>query len=113
MSIEYTWEIKSLKTKDEGSYQDIVRFVHWTKTGVDENGKIGVFTGTLPMLTDIPEEYQFIPYTELTKEIVLNWVQDSIDEGFDTFINNQIKKQIDHQYGIDVGLPKSPNLPWV
>ena len=109
MAITYTWKITSMKKKDEGVNKDVVVQVYWTKTGTDENGKTGTFLGATPFTsTTMPEGDTFIPFGELTEEIVLGWIKDVVVGGYEEHVNAQIQKQIDEQ----VNPVAEPALPW-
>ena len=51
MSISYTWKVTSLKVRNEGQYENAVVQTYWTKTGVDEDGNRGTFSGATPFTT--------------------------------------------------------------
>jgi hypothetical protein len=108
MSMTYTWEITSLKTKTEGSNTSAVIQTYWKKTGTDENGRSGIFDGATPLTSANVPEGEFIPFEELTEEIVLGWIQSQIDEFYENHINAQIQKQIDKFYVTQPGLPWDP-----
>jgi hypothetical protein len=102
----YTWEVTSIKTADIGNFTDMVIQTYWMKKGTDENGRIGSFNGATPINPEILDPVNFIPYTQLTEEIVLGWIQSYIDETYERHINEQIQKQID-----ELGI-KQVALPW-
>lgn len=102
----YTWEITNIKTADVGDFQNAVIQTYWIKKGIDESGKIGLFNGATPIPTETLNNENFIPYTQLTEEIVLGWIRSYIDETYEQHINNQIQKQIDDQN------IKNLDLPW-
>ena len=57
MAVTYTWKVTSLKVKDvsEDRTNAIVQ-TYWTKTGTDEDGNQGVFSGATPFTLNPPEE---------------------------------------------------------
>jgi hypothetical protein len=96
MSIVYTWKVTGIKTRTEGSNQDAVVQTYWTKTGTDDDGDTGVFSGATPFTTlNMPEGYTFIPFNELTEETVLDWIKAMVTDGYEEHVNGQIQKQID------------------
>lgn len=96
MSITYTWKVTGIKVKDEGSNTNAVVQTYWTKTGEDENGNKGTFNGATPFTsTTMPEGDTFVPFEELTEEIVLGWIQDIVVGQYEDHVNAQIQKQID------------------
>jgi len=108
MPITYTWEVTSIKTTTEGSNDNAVIQTYWKKTGTDENGKTGTFDGATPLTSLNVPEGEFIPFEQLTEEIVLSWIQGQIDEFYEEHINRQIKKKIDAFYVTQPGLPWDP-----
>lgn len=102
----YTWKIKEIKTADIGGVTDAVIQTYWEKTGTDENGNQGTFSGATPFLESSINPENFIPYRELTEDIVLGWVQAVVVDGYEQHVNDQIQKQIDIK---DI---KTPGLPW-
>ena len=105
----YTWKVTGIKTRNEGDYQNAVVQTYWTKTGTDEDGNEGVFNGATPFTTTtMPEGATFVPFAELTEEIVLGWIKAAV-VGYEDHINEQIQKQIDQKKAP----VEEPTLPWV
>jgi hypothetical protein len=95
MAITYTWEVTSIKVKDEGSFTNAVVQTYWKKTGTDENGNEGTFSGATPFSTDtMPEGNTFVPFADLTEEMVLEWIKDVVVNDYERHVNEQIAKQI-------------------
>lgn len=110
MSVTYTWKITGLKARDEGGHTNAVVQTYWQKVGTDENGNQGTFSGATPFsAADVPAG-QFIPYEDLTEEIVLGWIQSVVVGGYEEHVNGQIQKQIDAAVNpiVDPGLPWAP-----
>jgi len=95
MAIEYSWAVTSVKTKTEGENENAVVQTYWTKTGVDENGNEGSFSGATPFTSENTED--FVPFAELTEEVVLGWIQAIVVDSYEDHVNGQIQKQIDEQ----------------
>ena len=109
MAITYTWKVTSVKTKTEGSNQNAVVQTYWTKTGTDENGNSGTFSGATPLsTTNIPEGSSFIPFEQLTEEIVIGWIKSIVVGDYEKHVNEKIQKQIDEK----VNPVSESNLPW-
>lgn len=105
----YTWKVTGIKTRNEGDYQNAVVQTYWTKTGTDEDGNEGVFNGATPFTTTtMPEGSTFVPFAELTEEIVLGWIKAAV-VSYEDHINEQIQKQIDQKKAP----VEEPTLPWV
>ena len=95
MTITYTWAVTSLKTRTEGSNENAVVQTYWKKTGTDENGNTGEFSGATPFTTTtMPEGSTFVPLAELTEAMVLGWIQDVVIGSYEEHVNGQIAKQI-------------------
>jgi hypothetical protein len=99
MAITYTWKITSLKTKTENGNENAVVQTYWTKTGVDEDGHEGTFSGATPFTSlNMPAGSTFIPFADLTETIVLGWIQAVVVGGYEEHVNAQIQKQIDEKH---------------
>ena len=111
MAVTYTWKVTSVKTKTEGSNQNAVVQTYWTKTGVDEDGHEGTFSGATPFTTTtMPEGSTFIPFDQLTEEIVIDWIKAVVVGGYEENVNAQIQKQIDEKHNpvVEAALPWAP-----
>lgn len=111
MAITYTWEVTGLKKKDEGSNTDAVVQTYWTKTGTDDDGNTGVFSGATPFSS--VDADPFIPFADLTEANVLSWIKAEADvdgSSYQEHINAQIQKQIDDQITpvVDADMPWAP-----
>ena len=95
MAVTYTWAVTSVKTKTEGSNENAVVQTYWTKTGADEDGNEGSFSGATPFSSENTEN--FVPFAELTEEIVLSWIQAIVVDSYEDHVNGQIQKQIDEK----------------
>lgn len=114
MAITYTWKVTSVKTKTEGQNQEAVVQTYWTKTGVDEDGHEGTFSGATPFTTvGMPEGQTFIPFAELTEATVLDWIKAVVVGGYEEHVNAQIQKQIDEKHNpvVEAALPWAPPAP--
>jgi len=110
MSITYTWKVTSLKVKDvsEDRTNAIVQ-TYWAKTGTDEDGNQGVFSGATPFTFD-PEDDSgpFIPFEELTEENVLDWIKSVVIGSYEDHVNSKIAEQITNK----VTPTTEAKLPW-
>jgi hypothetical protein len=110
MSITYTWKVTSLKVKDvsENRTNAIVQ-TYWTKTGTDEDGNQGVFSGATPFTIDPTDDSgPFIPFEELTEENVLDWIKSVVIGSYEDHVNSKIAEQITDK----VTPTTDANLPW-
>lgn len=109
MTITYTWAVTSLKTRTEGSNENAVVQTYWTKTGTDELGNTGSFSGATPFTTTtMPEGSTFVPLADLTEAMVLGWIQAKVVGSYEEHVNAQIAKQIDEKINEIAETP----LPW-
>jgi hypothetical protein len=93
MAITYTWAVTGMKVTRVGTETDYVVQTFWTKTGTDENGNTGVFSGATP-LDPNPDQPDFIPYNQLTQEIVISWIQPVVVGSYEEHVNGVIAEQI-------------------
>lgn len=101
MAITYTWKIDLIHTGKRGEVNDMVTEVHWSKTGVDENGVKGRF----PYFTKYTAKHAqaaidagtFTSLNELTEEKVLEWVRSTLSQEDEDFINQRISAEISDQ----------------
>jgi hypothetical protein len=107
MTITYTWAVTGMKVTTVGTESDYVVQTYWTKTGTDENGNTGVFNGATPIDPN-PDQPDFIPYDQLTQEIVLGWIQPMVTEDYEAHVDEQIAAQIADKIDPVVDQP----LPW-
>lgn len=114
MSITYTWSITSIKTKTEGTNVNAVVQTYWKKTGKDSADHEGTFSGATPFTTTtMPAGAVFVPFDQLTEEIVLGWVKAVVVGGYEEHVNAQIAKQIDEKINTvtEAKMPWAPETP--
>ena len=114
MAITYTWKVTGVKTKTEDGNQDAVVQTYWTKTGRDEDGHEGTFSGATPFTSlNMPAGSTFVPFAELTEATVLGWIQAVVVDGYEEHVNAQIAKQIDEKHNpvTEAALPWAPPAP--
>lgn len=110
MLITYTWKVTGVKTTTQGQYANAVVQTYWKKIGTDEDGCTGTFSGATPFTAaDVPAD-QFVPFDQLTEEIVLGWIQTAVDSNpsYVEHINGVIADQIQKEHDPVVEQP----LPW-
>lgn len=106
MSLTYTWKVTGIKTRTEEGQPDFVFQTYWTKTGVDEEGNEGVFTGATPLKP--AQDGDFTPLEQLTESQVLAWIQAGVVGQYAEHIDSVIQKQID----MKKNPVEEPKLPW-
>jgi hypothetical protein len=107
MAVVYTWKIvgmSTMKTPEPG----YVVSVNWTVTGVD-----GEYSAFAPGSTEFSETQSgtFIPYDQLTPEIVISWVQASLGPQQVAMYENSIAAQIQVMIS-PPDVPTPTPLPW-
>jgi hypothetical protein len=96
-----------MKATTVGSESDYVVQTYWNKIGTDENGITGMFAGATPFDPN-PDQPDFIPYDQLTQEIVLGWIQPVVTGDYETHVNDVIAAQI----AAKINPVTEPPLPW-
>lgn len=107
MDITYTWKVTGLKTVNDGDTQNFVFQTYWEKTGTDELGNTGVFPGATPFKKD-PTQTDFVPFDQLTEEIVIGWIQAVVVGHYEQHVNARIREQIEAKR-VAVS---TPEMPW-
>ena len=99
MTVTYEWNCKTVDVHPtEGSETDVVYNVHWIVTGVsdeldsDGNAYQSDIIGTQTVPLD--PESEFIPFDELTNEIVVEWTKDAMGEEQVKAIESGVKESI-------------------
>lgn len=106
--IVYTWKIHSITKKTIQETSDVVFKVVWEKFGISEDEYAGsVKSSTTFNIEDIDQNL-FVPYEQLTEDIVINWVRNSINEDIiNQNIENEIEKLRSNWIQVD-----EDRLPW-
>jgi hypothetical protein len=108
MSNTYSWKIDALKCVQEPQ-PNYVAVAEWTVTGSDGTNTIK-FQGSSSFSPNSrqTDNQQFVPYSNLTEAIVLQWVQTSESVA-------DIEATLDNQLSNLVSTPVTPqvnSLPW-
>ena len=105
---QYTGEVTSLYTETIDGETDYVVIANYTVVGID-----GDYTASLSNIARFSTESvtPFVPYADLTNEIVTAWIQEEL--GVDGVSNLEacIQGQIDSQINPPV-VPVNTPLPW-
>jgi hypothetical protein len=103
----YTWKIEQLDCLPFSEGQSNVVFnVHWRITGIDGKNEISIY-GMQGLNFDAKNA--FVSYPELTKEMVVKWVQDSMGNEFVLQLQESLDEQLKALSNPSV---VSPLLPW-
>jgi hypothetical protein len=105
MTITYQWEIMNLHlTQESGSLNNIVNAISWVYRGINENHIEGFVSGKKDLTS--PNIENFISYNELTRDIIISWLEINIDVNtLKPIIENQIENNTHYS---EYQLP----LPW-
>lgn len=109
MAITYTWKVTGLTKTNADGLSDVVIGTRWTKTGTDEHGNEGVFSGATPFKASDVDPNNFVDWNNLTEELVLSWIKPVVVGGYEQHVNEQIQKQIDAKINPVVD---TSNMPW-
>jgi hypothetical protein len=112
------WELNSLRKQNSrtGDLTNVIVGTQWQVTGEDEDGNTGIFHGATPFDLKAVETGSFIPYEELTADIVLDWIKNTVSgsaAGYWEHISYRIEQEIDarltnHQHVFSDDMPWSP-----
>jgi len=96
MEVTYDWNCKTVDVHPQEEGQtDVVYNVHWNVTGVE--GEYSV-TNIGTQIVPLSEGSTFIPFEDLTNEIVVEWTKEAMGEetvaSIETSIANQIQDLI-------------------
>lgn len=101
MALTYTWEVTGIKKNADSKLVQ----TYWKKTGTDEHGHTGTFSGATPVdpaVADINVD------GNLTEQEILDYIQTVVVDGYEEHVNGQIQKQIDNQHIVEAELPWAP-----
>jgi hypothetical protein len=96
MAVTYDWNCKTVDVHPQEEGQtDVVYNVHWIVTGVDgDYSSSAIGTQIVPL----SEGSTFIPFEDLTNEIVVGWTKEAMGEetvaSIETGIANQVEALI-------------------
>jgi hypothetical protein len=107
MTVTYTWSIVQMDAyPEEGGETNVVFNVHWTLAGIDQTYR-GYAYGSQGVSVDL--DAPFIPYADLTKAQVIEWVKDAMGEEKVASYEAAVAQQIENQINPPV---ITPHLPW-
>ena len=100
MATIYNWDCKAVDVyPTEGDYTDVVYNVYWKVTGVsdqlDSEGKPYEYTINNTQLIPLNSQSEFIPFNDLTNEIVVSWTKEAMGEEVVEGIESTIQYYID------------------
>ena len=93
--MNYTWKLDRIKRKTTSDVTNAIVQTYWTKTGTDDAGNEGSFSGATPFPLETVDSENFIAYEALTSETILGWIQGVVVGDYEEHVNGQIAKMID------------------
>ena len=99
--INYDWNCKTVDVRPlESGESDVVYNVHWIVTGTsDKLNAEGVYYSVTNIGTQLVSwnpQGEFIPFEDLTNEIVVGWTQSSMEDGQVASIESSISREIEN-----------------
>ena len=92
--ITYDWNCKTVDAyPQDGEYTDLVYNVHYIVSGEDEIGNVATNIGTQSL--DVSDVNEFIPFEDLTNEVVVGWTKAALGEEQVASIEANIAAQIE------------------
>ena len=92
--ITYDWNCKTVDAyPQDGEYTDLVYNVHYIVSGEDEIGNAATNIGTQSL--DVSDVTEFIPFEDLTNEVVVGWTKAALGEEQVASIEANIASQIE------------------
>jgi hypothetical protein len=106
--INYTWKVTQLLTETIEGNENYVVIAHCETIGVD-----GEYSASVPNVIQFSTEdvTVFVPYEDLTEEMVIAWIKESLGEEGVLSIEASIQAQIEAQKNPPV-TPQETPLPW-
>lgn len=105
--MEYNWKVVKLEAKTINDVQGAIFHASWIKTGINDQGIEGSYQGTTEFNNLDPLSESFIPFEQLTEEIILDWVKKEINNEYENFINELIENEINSKI-----TTYEVNFPW-
>ncbi len=108
--MEKTWEIVGIEAAPQiNGFTNVVKTVGWRLIGT-EDGHTTAIQGSINLEFNPANSEQFVPYENLTPEIVVNWIKSSLGEAQVTVYENLLQEQLNMLKAPQkVSLP----LPWL
>jgi len=117
--VDIEWKLNSLRKQSmKGTdIHNVIVGTQWQVTGQDEDGCTAIFNGATPFDLSTLDTGSFVPYEELTEEIVLGWIKSQVSGSHGSaywhHISERIQAEIDstvtsHQHVFSDDMPWSP-----
>lgn len=116
MALTYEWKITQIKKTTNNSVDNAIIGTRWEVKGTDISGNEGTFAGATPFTLNQINPDNFIPYNELTEEIVLNWIKEYVSgsnrvTNYWDHVSGKINDQLEEKTSV-INNVEVANLPW-
>jgi hypothetical protein len=116
MALTYEWKITQIKKTTNNSVDNAIIGTRWEVKGTDADGNEGTFAGATPFTLDQINPDNFVPYNELTEEIVLGWIKGYVSgsnrvTNYWDHVSKKINDQLEEKTSV-INNVEVANLPW-
>ena len=116
MALTYEWKITQIKKTTNNSVDNAIIGTRWEVKGTDTSGNEGTFAGATPFTLNQINPDNFIPYNELTEEIVLAWIKEYVSgsnrvTNYWDHVSGKINDQLEEKTSV-INNVEIANLPW-
>lgn len=109
--LKYIWKITSASKRSTDTLSDVIIQTYWTVTGEDKDGNTGTFHGATPFVPEEVDAENFVPFSELTEETVIDWLKNIVVDSYWDHVNQHIIKEINEsKYSVEE--LSADALPW-
>lgn len=108
MAITYTWKVDNLTTLETTIANDYVVGVNFNVIGTEDSHSYN-FGGYQTF--EVKAVENFVPFAELTEEVVVGWVKEHLPADQLTFIETKIAEEIESQKN-PTPSPVTRMAPW-
>jgi hypothetical protein len=102
------WKIANVKSKSDNGLVIEVTYIMNFKLEDKEDRHVGMVT-----LEGDPESPNFVPYEELTQEIVLGWIQNELGQTKIDEITSSMQTRLQERIDREKNPPFKTGLPWM
>jgi hypothetical protein len=116
MALTYEWKITQIKKTTNNSVDNAIIGTRWEVKGIDAFSNEGIFNGATPFTLDQINPDNFIPYNELTEEVVLGWIKEYVSgsnkaTNYWDHISGKINEKLEEKTSV-INNVEVANLPW-
>lgn len=98
--MNYTWQILKLDLQDELNHEgnllsNSVVNIKWKRVATDTDGRVASYLGNTKLTAANVAAADFVPLNDVTNDMALQWVTDSISAKELERINSQLENKIE------------------